>query len=217
MKHESLAMAEQQLRDTMVTAPQPTKTIPGIEQGGAYAVSQRSVAEGAFVRPGVELFRLVIDQTLKLRVPVPERYSPDVKLGLNANIITAAYSTPFAGVVSRINPTIDPATRTFEVEVRIPNPKRELKPGGFAKASIITQVHSQATTVPLEAVVTFAGIVKIFVIEDGKAKEVQVTLGTQSTKWVEVAKPNLPPGAVVVTSGQSALADGTPVAVRAAK
>src|SRR5262249_38684942 len=163
------------LRDTVVTAPKPTKAIPGCEQDSTYAVSQRSVAEGALVRPGAELFRLVIDQTLKLRVPIPERHSPDVKLGQNVNVVTAAYQTPFTGVVSRINPTIDPTTRTFEVEVRIPNPKRELKPGGFAKASIITQVHSQAMTVPLEAVVTFAGIVKIFVIENGKAKEVQVT------------------------------------------
>lgn len=217
MRQEALAMADQQLRDTVVATPQPTQSTPGAESLGTYAVSQRSVAEGAFVRTGTELFRLVIDQALKLRVPVPERFSADVKVGQGVNVTTAAYRTPFAGTVTRVAPTIDPVTRTFKVEVLVPNPNRELKPGGFAKASIITQVHSQAVTVPLEAVVTFAGIVKIFIVEDGKAKEVQVTLGTQGTKWVEIATPALPPGAIVVTSGHSALADGTPVTIRAAK
>jgi len=100
------------------------------------------------------------------------------------------------------------------VEIEVPNPDAELKSGSFAKANIQTRIDAAAVTVPLKAVVTFAGITKLFVVENGKAKEVQVTLGVQSTDWVEVRTPALPAGARVVTSGQTALADGTPIEVR---
>ena len=75
---------------------------------------------------------------------------------------------------------------------------------------------TEGLRVPIEAVVTFAGVTKLFLIEGGKAKEVQVTLGTQDTKWVEIASPPLAEGAQVVTSGQTAIADGSTVAVREA-
>jgi RND family efflux transporter MFP subunit len=217
MKHEALAIARQQLKDTQISGPTPTLAVPGAENGVTYVVTHRPVAEGSFVRPGTEVFRLVIDRTLKLRVPVPERYSPEVRLGQKADVHTAAYAHPFAGTVTRINPAVEPATRTFEVEIQIPNPDGVLKPGGFAKAAILTRVDQDAVTVPLAALSNFAGITKVFVAEDGKAKEVQVTLGVQTTEWVEIAKPALPRGAQVVTSGQSALADGSAVTVRQAK
>jgi hypothetical protein len=70
--------------------------------------------------------------------------------------------------------------------------------------------------VPLEAPVHLAGVTKIFLVEGGKAKEVQVTLGVQGNHWVEIASPKLSSDALVVTSGQTAIADGTAVAVRTA-
>ncbi len=114
----------------------------------------------------------------------------------------------------RINPAVDPLTRTFEVEIEVPNERRQLKSGSFAKAQIQTRLDAGAVTVPLKAVVNYAGVTKIFLIENNQAKEVQVTLGIQSTDWVEIRTPELPKGATVVTSGQSALADGTAVEIR---
>lgn len=69
---------------------------------------------------------------------------------------------------------------------------------------------------PLESLVTFAGITKVFLVENGYSKEVQVTVGEQGLDWVEVVSPRLEPGSVIVTSGQTALADKTPVVERAA-
>ena len=51
-------------------------------------------------------------------------------------------------------------------------------------------------------------------MDQGKVKDVPVTLGMQTTEWVEVVQPALPSGARVVTSGQALLADGTAVTVR---
>jgi hypothetical protein len=70
--------------------------------------------------------------------------------------------------------------------------------------------------VPLEALVSFAGVTKVFLVEGGVAKEVQVTLGMQGNDWVEIASPKLPPDGKVVTSGQTAIANGTAVSIREA-
>lgn len=213
MRQESLAIARQQLQETVIRVPYPSKPIPGMEQA-IYAISKRNVTEGAFVRVGDDICRLVIDRTLKLRVNVPERHGAEVQVGQLVDIFTSSVATPVVGEVSRINPSVDPTTRTFEVEVLCPNGEGKLKPGSFAKASIATRLDNQATTVPLEALVTFAGITKIFLTEGNTVREVRVSLGVQNTQWVEIATPQLPPDAHVVTSGQTALANGTPVFLR---
>ena len=214
MKRESLAIMQQQLRDTVIRAPTPTRAVPGSNGEMTYAISQRDVSEGSFVRVGADLFGLVIDQTLKLRVAVPERHSGDISAGQEVEVFVAAYAAPFKGQVSRINPSVATATRTFEVEIRVPNPRGQLKPGSFAKATIHTQSDQPATTVPRESLVTFAGVTKIFLVERGKAKDVPVSVGLQSQDWVEITQPELPIHAQVVTSGQSALSDGAAVTVR---
>jgi RND family efflux transporter MFP subunit len=213
MRQESLAIAEKQLADTVVRAPTPSNPLP--EQGAdVYAVTRRSVSEGTFVRVGDEVCRLVIDRTLKLRVAVPERYTAEVQLGQQADVMTQSLDAPVESIVTRINPAVDQATRTFEVEIQCDNREGKLKPGGFAKAAIATRLDERATTVPLEALVTFAGISKIFVTEGDQVREVQVKLGEQATDWVEISSPELPVDAQVVTSGQTVLAEGSTVFVR---
>ena len=217
VEQEDLAVARQQLRDTIIRAPKPTQEMPDAKTSReplTYVITKRSVSEGTLVRSGTEVFRLMLDRTLKLKVSIPERHANEVELGQTADVSTAAFPKPFSGQVTRINPAVDPDTRTFEVEIQIPNPRSELKAGSFAKVAIITRTDSSATTVPLEAVVSFAGITKIFLMEDGVAREVQIVAGNQSTDWVEIREPALPVSAQVVTSGHSSLATGVKIAVR---
>lgn len=214
MKQVAVAVARQQWSDTQVRAPQPSLPVPGGNDHLTYAITQRLVAEGTLVQPGTEVFKLVINQVLKLRLTVPERFSGDVQVGQAVTVVTAAFAEPFPGTVNRLNPAVDPVTRTFEVEVIVPNPSGSLKPGGFAKAAIQTRIDHDAITVPLSAVVQFAGITKVFVIVDGKAKEVPVALGVQTTEWVELVKPSLPNGTQVITSGQTVLAADTRISIR---
>jgi RND family efflux transporter MFP subunit len=213
MKHAALAIARQQFQDCKVFAPTPRLSVPG-GKTAQYAVTQRAVAEGTFVRTGMELCKLVINSTLKLRVLVPERFSAEVKTGQKAAVYTAVSPSPYDGVVARISPAVDPSTRTFLVEILVPNPNGELKSGSFAKASILTRTDSAAITVPLTSLVQFAGITKLFLVENGRAKEIQVSTGMQTTVWVEITTPHLPAGASVVTSGHAILASDTPVAIR---
>jgi RND family efflux transporter MFP subunit len=221
-----LDTALQKLRDTRVLVPTPPERVSS--QVKDYVVAGRSVGEGEIVQtmviPGVNsnLFRLVIDRSLKLQAAVPERHSAEVRVGQEVRLRVEAYpGETFAGKVARINPTVDRASRTFQVEIQVDNGDLRLHPGAFARAEIETHIDPTARTVPEEALVTFAGVTKLFVVRDGKAHEVQVTAGVpfavdDRRTWVEV-KGDLPANAAVVTSGQSQLADRTPVRERPAQ
>jgi RND family efflux transporter MFP subunit len=213
MKQEALAIARQQIKDTQIIVPLPTM-VPYEGQEAAYAVTGRTGAEGSLLRAGTEVFKLVMDRTLKLKVPVPDRFVAEVQVGEKAKVSTAAYDCTFEGTITRINPSVDPSTRTFEVEIHLPNANGALKSGSFAKAAIETRNDPSVPTVPLESIVRFAGITKIFVVENGHAREVQVSTGVASDQWVEIDGARLPAGVQVVTSGQTVLADGAAVCVR---
>lgn len=216
MKQTALAVARQQLEDTKVRVPTPNQQLPESMGEVRYVMEQRMVAEGTLVRPGTEVCRLDINRVLKLRVHVPERHSTAIILGQVAQVTTAALKQPVTGKVTRINPSVDSVIRAFEVEIQIDNPRGDLKPGSFAQAIIETSSNENAATVPMASVVQFAGVHKIFLAENGQAKEMHVTLGQPLGDWIEIVSPELPNDALVVVSGLSAIADGSSIAIKPA-
>lgn len=234
-----LKIAEKKLRDTRLMVPAPA--LRGAVQPGdvpfeqyEYAVAQRKVSVGEMLKdaPGssTAAFELVMDKVLKLKVAVPERYSGQVQVDQPVDIRVEAYpERVFAGKVRRVNPAVDRVSRTFEVEIHVDNPRRELKPGGFAKAEILVGKDAEAWTVPVEAVVSFAGSTKVFVVRDGKAHAIAVQRGLEGRPaptsqagdlrgmWVELvrsASPDLRLDDQVVLTGQEKLAEGVPVHIR---
>lgn len=212
LKNADLAITQQRLADTQILAPMPT--IYANEADQFYRVSQRLVSEGTMLRVGTEVMKLVLGDTLKLRLAVPEAYGNTVQVGQKVDVMTAASTRPSLGTIARISPSVDRTTRTFLVEVEVPNRNGQLKPGGFAKANIHVAVNDRATTVPLAGLYSFAGINKIFVIEQDVAHEIQVTIGEQGDSWVEITSPPLPADAIVITSGQRMLSEGKPITIR---
>jgi RND family efflux transporter MFP subunit len=223
-KQAALESAASDLAETRVAVPDQSATLGRAGEPVEYVVAERSVTEGEVVRAaGAQpaAFRLVIADPLKLRAAVAERFKPEVVVGLPVGVLTEATGDEmFFGAVKRVNPTVDRASRTFQVEVEVPNPLRRLAVGSFAKAGIRTRLDENALTVPAEAVVRFAGVVKVFVVRGGKAVGVPVELGerveseAQGTKTRIEVRGDLSPADAVVTSGQSQLADHTPVVVR---
>ena len=210
--------ARQTLNDMTIRVPRPEMAPPGASQADTviYAITKRSVSEGQMIKEGEAVVELVIENPLRLWTNVPERSAEQVKVGQSVRISVASHpETAFEGKVVRINPSVDPVSRTFQVETQVPNDGRLLRPGGFAKATIVTDSSAQAAVVPIESIVRFAGVTKLFVIEDNKARAINdIVTGTEGQGWVEVSSKSLPASAMVVTTGQSQLADGTPVAIR---
>jgi len=241
-KQAKLATAEKQLRYTKVLVPQPTfvkahRPEPATSRAtleaaslatpftealakAEFVVARRMVSEGEMVNamPPSPAFELVIDQVLKLRAEVPERYVGQVKPGQKVLVSVEAYpGRTFEGTVWRVSPTVDTTSRTFQVEALVLNLVRELKAGGFSKLEILTHVDQKAWTVPLEAVVTFAGSTRIFVVDQGAARAVPITPGITGRGWVELVRPDpqvIAPNTQVILSGHAQLADGIPVRVR---
>ena len=115
--------------------------------------------------------------------------------------------------MARVFPTVDETNRTFVAEVEVPNYARTLKAGGFARAEIVTRTADAVLAVPPDAVVTFAGVSKVFVADGDTAKAIEVELGMREKEWVEV-RGELAVGARVITSGQSQLVNGSPIRLR---
>lgn len=238
-----LDTARQKLRDTQIVVPTPSaggarlaQRIVPVSAGGRakaasaasdveYVIAARMVSEGEMVHDApssTNVFRLIMDRPLKLKANVPERYAGEVTVGQRVEVAVEAYPGElFEGKVARVNPTVDRDNRTFEIEVRIPNDDRRLRAGSFAKAALLTREEASVPTIPEEALVRFAGVVKVFVVRDDVAHAVPVEPGLRLKvdaegriqNWQEV-KGGLELDDQVVTSGHSQLADGTPVRIR---
>ena len=222
MRLADLEVAKQKLADTVIRAPAPTTLPSGMEIQMAtklavkpFAVAARMSSVGEYVKEGAPLFRVVKDDPIKLKAYVREQFVGDVRVGQKVEVRVVAYDRAFLGVVSRVNPQISKDSRTFDIEVMVANPERLLRAGGFANAWVQTRMEEGVAFVPQEAVVSFAGVNKVFLVKDGKAAEAVVELGDTKEGWTEVSK-GLSGREEVVVMGQSKLASGVPVRIRQA-
>ncbi len=216
----ALEDAERKLADTKLNAPAPHEWDAWLKELGPtttpfkYAVALKLVSAGEMVQstPVTNCYRLVIDHILKLGVTIPEKHAPEIVLNQLVELRVKAYpNLVFTGTVTRISPTTDTANRAFSVVIRVYNGDGKLKAGGFASAEIVIRSDT-VITVPPEALVSFAGVNKVFVVAGDRAKAVEVGLGAREKEWLEVT--GLPAGTKVITSGQSQLVDGSLIRVR---
>src|SRR5262249_24632590 len=101
--------------------------------------------------------------------------------------------------------------RTLLIEAEIPNRQGALRPGAFAKAEVVVQQDDRAVAVPASAVVTFAGVEKVFTVGDGKSVELRVATGRRLGTRVEL--PSALKAAALVVAQPGTLAAGQPVPV----
>lgn len=205
------AQAAQRIEDTTIRAPGGKAEE---EAGLRYTVAERLVSLGEYLTEGKPTYRLVATDLIKYRAEVPERFAGHVRVGQPVSVWVEAYPEPVTGQVARISPSINPQSRTFQIEAHIPNDSARLKPGAFARGRISIARDEGVTFVPRSAVVTFAGVQKVFSVADGKAVEHRVQLGVRDGEYVEI-RGGLP-AAEVVTTGAAGLSAGAPVRVKGA-
>lgn len=137
-----------------------------------------------------------------------------IKRGMPVDITFDAFpGEQFPGKISRIYPTIDPATRTFQVEIDIQNPKAEILPGMFARVGV-TLGEANNIVVPDRAVVkqTGSGNKYIYVYSGGTVRFNRVEIGQRLGAEYEILS-GINDGDTVVITGQNGLADGVKVQV----
>ena len=180
------------------------------------AVADRIASAGDYVKIGTPLFRLVNDAVLKFIFPVPERYGSFVQKGLAVRFSVDNYpNETFIGSVYLISPAVTTASRAFNVGALVTNTGVRLKANTFARGTLVLERAVPTPVVPLDAIVSFAGVTKVFVVETNVVRSRAVTVGRIHDGLQEIVS-GLKPGETVVVSGQSKLSDGAAVALQTA-
>ena len=172
-RRSELALARQQLADTAVYSP-----IDGI-------VQLKRASVGEYLAAGAPVVDIVRINPLRLQAQVPERDAATVRFGQNVRVTVEGDAKIYIGQIKRLSPVITQENRMLMVEADVPN-DGNLRPGSFAKAEIVTNNAKLAVTVPNNAIVTFAGIEKVIVVQNGKALEKPITTGRRSGDSTEI-------------------------------
>jgi RND family efflux transporter MFP subunit len=172
-RKSELALAKQQLKDTAVIAP-----LDGI-------VQEKRTSVGEYLAAGAPVVNIVRMDPLRLRAEIPERESHAVHTGQDVRVSVEGDPSVYVGKIMRLSPVIAEQNRMLVVEADVRN-NGKLRPGSFAHAEIVTNDAKMAVTVPNNAIITFAGIEKVIVVQNGKALEKPITTGRRSTDFTEI-------------------------------
>ena len=189
------------LRRTKIRAP-----VDGI-------ISSRIVEIGDRVSPSAAAYELVALDQLIARVHVPGRNRVHLRVGQQARIMSDMLAgAEIDGIIERISPVIDPESGTVKVTVQLHDPTRRFTPGMFVSVALITERQPNVLLAPKEALVYDAGQPYTFVVEDGHARRVGLSLGLTNARQVQVLS-GLDRGDSVIVVGQEGLRDGATVRV----
>ncbi|MCP3960371.1 MAG: efflux RND transporter periplasmic adaptor subunit [bacterium] len=171
-------------------------------------VAVRRVEVGDYVMPGQPVLELLDARRLKVRAPAPASDVPFLRRGLPAEIRLDVYpGEVFEGTVMKLAAELDASARTLDVEVEIPNADGRLRPGMYARLEMPRRTLEQAVLVPLSAVVELEDAKVVYVVEDERAVQRAVELGTVLDDEVVVAK-GLSAGERLIVEGQRQVSPG---------
>jgi membrane fusion protein, multidrug efflux system len=197
----SVELARVQLEKTRIVAP-----FSGI-------VGLRHVSVGEYITAGLALVNLEAIDPVKADFRVPEKFLPAIKVGQTIRIKVDAFpGDKFEGKVYAIDPRIDVAGRSLLIRAVVPNTDQRLRPGLFARVTVLLKLKEDALSIPEQAIVPQGDSQFVFKIVDGKAKLTKVVIGTRREGRVEIVE-GLSAGDRVVTAGQLKIRDGSAVSI----
>ncbi len=205
-----LGTLRERLARTTVRAP-----ISGI-------LERREVELGTMVSPGVPVARIVEIDPVKVAGGVPERFAADVRTGSEAVVrFDVLAGEAYRARVNYVGATVNPRNRTFEAELRLPNPGRAIKPEMVANIEIMRGTIADAIVIPQESLVRGEdGFVTFVVGSDASGAEVaeqrKVTLGPSQRDLV-VVEEGLARGDRLIVLGQNLVVNGDRVRVVATR
>lgn len=195
-----LATLEERLARTAVRSP-----IDGV-------FDERRVELGALVSAGTPVARIIQIDPVKVVAGVPERYGTEVMPETPAMVrFDVLDGQSFEGLVRYVGASVDPRTRTFPIEVEVPNPGGRIKPEMIATISLARSELDGVIVVPQEALIRTAEGFRVFVAEgagdERTARAVDVEVGPGGGNEV-VISAGLEAGDQLVIVGQQQLAGG---------
>ena len=192
-------LAKKKLSDTVIRAP-----VEG-------AVAERPIQRGEYIRENTPVVTIVRMNPLKLKTGIQEKYANLVRENQSVDFMVEPYPKEmFHGKIAFISPAVDQSTRTFAVEILVDNPAHRLKPGLFAKGSVLISRDSNVLAVSEDTISNLAGVASVFVVQNGVIKQTTVETGEHDGKLIEVVS-GLKGDEVLATSNLNELVTGTRV------
>lgn len=171
-----------------------------------------SATENGYVSASMPVAVINGAEQMKITVSVSEALVPKLAIGDQADVVVSAAGAQFSGTVRSVEKAANMQTQLYTVTLSVPAEVSGLLSGMFAEVTFHTDQADGVITVPSQAVLTRGDTRYVFVVEDGAAKYVEVTLGMMGSGVTEVTS-GLTAGQQLVTVGQSYLSDGDPVRI----
>jgi membrane fusion protein, multidrug efflux system len=173
-------------------------------------ITTRNTDVGSLVNAGnggptQQLFVIAQIDPIRIYVSVPEVDSPSIHKGVKVDIeVPALIGKHFTGSVVRTAEAIDPATRTLNTEIDVPNPKGQLLPGSYAQVHLALNQQVQRLTLPSNALLFRAEGPRAAVVGAGSKVELRpIAIGRDFGNTVEIISGLEPADAVVVSPSDS--------------
>lgn len=173
-------------------------------------IGLRMISEGAFATTQTKIVRLVKIRPLKIEFSIPERYSGEITPGFPLTFQVDGFAEPFDAKVYAIAPQVDMNTRTILVRAMYANTNEELKPGRFASIKARLSEIENAVSIPTQALIAEMSGEKVFIYENGKAKEVKVSTGLRTESHIQI-RTGLSFGDTLLTTAILQLREDLPV------
>jgi membrane fusion protein (multidrug efflux system) len=188
------------LRKTMIPAP-----FSGV-------LGLRQVSLGAYLDTGNTIVRLTQIRPLHLIFSLPQRYVSQIKVGQTVRGAASNCEEKFTAQVSAIDPFLDPATRSVQIQAIVPNESGRLLPGMAATVGLEVEQISDALLIPQAAVIRQGTKRLVYTVDaDGYVQPHEITVGLFFVTEVQV-ESGLQAGDVVVAAGHQKLRPGAKVA-----
>jgi membrane fusion protein (multidrug efflux system) len=188
-------LAQRELEDFSIRAPF-TGTI-----------GMRLIHVGNYVERGDVLTTIMNDDPIEVQMTAPDRYSRNLKAGMEVLVRDFVTGDDFPGELSYIAPDITERTRMRVLKALAPNPEGKLRPGQFVEIDLVLADKPNTITVPEEAVVSMAGDTWVYIVNSDVAERRRVKLGLRFPGEVEVIE-GVEVGEEIVVIGQHRLTDG---------
>jgi len=200
------------------------RDIPGLEfkplkvdAPASGIIAQTMVDPGGAVSPTQPIAMIISSRRVKMLITVSEKDIGKLKVGQMADVLLDAFpGEKIIGMVKKISPTANPMSHTFDVEVSIENKDGRVKNGMFGKSVITISQPKPMLFIPIDALikrsVEGAEKYRVFVIENGIAKEKDIEIGVTDFNRVQVLS-GLSEGEKVVVRGLTAIKSGIKVNV----
>jgi len=173
-------------------------------------VGLRMISEGAYATTQTKIVRLVKISPLKIEFSIPERYAGEVNPGFPISFTVDGIPRTFEAKVYAIDPKVDISTRAIVVRALYPNSNEELKPGRFASVNALLSQISNTISIPTEALIPEMSGEKVYILENGKARERRVSTGLRTESHIQI-REGLNFGDTLLTSAILQLRDDLPV------